>query len=207
MSPSQQGIVEELKRLGPSSVGELAGVLELNRETIRQHLGALDTGGLVARVGTRSRGRGRPEVVYGLTEAAESLFPRREGELLRELSEHLASTGQEAVLVSFLEGQHRGRREEARALLSGLSGRARLDGLAEILTEGGYMAEVREAEGGHELRLCHCPVREMVRATHLPCRMEVGYVRELMADRRMERTSSIAKGDASCSYWFPVEDA
>ena len=87
---SRQALVQELKRRGPSTVPELAGATGLNVETVRHHVRTLSGRGLVARTGTRRSGPGRPEVEYGLTREAEALFPRREGELLRELVQYLA---------------------------------------------------------------------------------------------------------------------
>jgi predicted ArsR family transcriptional regulator len=189
-----------MKRLGTATVPELAGLLELNPETVREHLKGLEAEGYAKRVGTRSRGRGRPEVVYGLAEGSERLFPRREGEMLRRLAEHLSATGNEAVLAAFLEEYIGARREKALARLEGLEGRTRLDAVAGILSEDGFMAEVREGSGGPELALCHCPIRDLVHATRLPCRLEVGYVRELLGGEPLERTAYIPAGDSSCSY-------
>lgn len=199
-TPAQRPLLDEMKRLGTVTVPELAALLELNPETVREHLGGLEAGGYAERVGKRSRGRGRPEVVYALSEASERLFPRREGEVLRGLAEHLTATGDEAVLTAFLEKYVDSRREKALARLEGVEGRARLEAVAGILSEDGFMAEVREGSGGPELALCHCPIRDLVHATRVPCRLEVGYVRELLGEVPLRRTAYIPAGDSSCSY-------
>lgn len=198
-TPAQRPILDEMKRLGTVTVPELALLLELNPETVREHVKGLEGEGWVERAGTRSRGRGRPEVVYGLTSAAEPLFPRREAEVLRGLAEHLAATGNEAVLASFFEEYVAARRERALPRLEGLEGRDRLEAVAAILTEDGFMAEVRDGEDGAELALCHCPIRALVHATRVPCRLEVGYVRQLLGRTPVERTAYIPSGDATCS--------
>lgn len=199
-TPAQRPLLDEMKRLGSVTVPELAALLELNPETVREHLKGLEAEGYAERVGKRSRGRGRPEVVYALSESSERLYPRREGELLRGLAAHLAATGNEAVLTAFLEDYIGDRREKALARLEGLEGRARMDAVARILSEDGFMAEVRDGADGPELALCHCPVRDLVRATPVPCRLEVGYVRELLGRAPLRRTAYIPAGDASCSY-------
>lgn len=107
---------------------------------VRGHLKALVSQGLVERQGTRSRGPGRPEVVYGLSPDADSLFPRREAEVLRELASFLQETGRASVLDEFFDRFIEGRRTEALARVTGLEGRERLQEAARILSEQGFMA-------------------------------------------------------------------
>lgn len=201
LGESQRAILERLKRRGRLTIPELADSVGLNVETVRDHMKALAGHDLVRREGTRSRGRGRPEIVWGLTGLAGDLFPRREGELLRGLAEHLRETGHEGLLDEFFDRLIGDRRAEAQSRVEHLEGRARLEEAARILTELGFMAEVVEAEAGSVagLRLCHCPIRELVEATKVPCRAEVGFVKALLGER-LARVSYIPSGDASCSY-------
>ncbi len=198
LGESQQELLGALKRLGATTIPVLAGTIGLNVETVRHHLRMLTSLGLVERAGTRSTGPGRPEVVYALSAGSEALFPRREGEVLRALAEHLKQTGNEGLLESFFESYIDARRSDALARVAPLDGRARLDEVARILSELGFMAtaEAGEAAG---LRLCHCPLRELVGATTIPCRAEMGFVRELLGTR-LTRLSYIPAGDTACSY-------
>lgn len=199
LGQSQRSILDVLKRRGSSTVPRIAEALGLNVETVRDHLKALTKHGLVHREGRLRAGPGRPEIVYGLTVAAETLFPRREGEVLQELALYLRDTGNAAVLHAFFDRFVGSRREEAMARVEGLEGRARVDEAAAILSELGFMAEVEEVEGGARLRLCHCPLRELVDVSKVPCRAEIGFVNELLGERPA-RQSYIPAGDASCSY-------
>lgn len=199
LGTSQRTLLEALKRSGTATVARLASELGLNVETVRDHLKALSVHGLVVRSRSKPRGRGRPEVVYGLTAEAEALFPRREGEILSELATYLRATGREAVLREFFDRYIGGRREEALARVAGLEGRARLDEVARIMTELGFMAVVEEVEGAPRLRLCHCPLRELVGVTRVPCKAEIGFVTELVGER-LTRLNYIPAGDACCSY-------
>ena len=199
LGESQRSIVEALKREGSRTVPELARALSLNVETLRAHLRALEGHGLVRRESQRTRGRGRPEIVYGLTAEAESLFPRREGEVLQGLARHLAASGQEEVLREYFEAYIGARREVALARVAGLAGRERLTVAAEVLTELGFMAEVVDAEGGARLRLSHCPLRGLVEVTRIPCGVEGAFVRELLGEE-LTRVSYIPAGDRACAY-------
>ncbi|HEX6587553.1 MAG TPA: winged helix-turn-helix transcriptional regulator [Longimicrobiales bacterium] len=201
LGESQQLLLRVLKRAGRATVADIAQAIELNRETVREHMRVLVAMGLVVRVDAASGrvGRGRPEQVYALTDAAERLFPRREGEMLRELAAYLAGTGNEALLHGFLERWIGARREEAMRRVAPLEGRARLEEVARILSEDGFMAEVEAGEGDAHLRLTHCPMRGLVDATRLPCRMEISFVTELVG-APLTRLGHMPAGDACCSY-------
>lgn len=205
LGDTQRGVLVALKRRGVATLAELARAVRVAPGTVREHLQALAGRGLVERRGTRRRGgRGRPEVVFGLTPAAEALFPRREGELLRELVRYLELRGQGAVVDDFLRERVAAEREAALARVRGLAGEPRLSAAARILSESGFMAEVVRGEGGAAtLRLCHCPIRELVAATRAPCRLEIALAEEL-AGVKLARGEYLPDGDAACSY-RPVE--
>lgn len=199
LGESQRSILEALKRRGSATTPWLAAELGLNVETVRAHLRTLLGHGLVRRgPGVRS-GPGRPETVFGLTSAAEALFPRREGEVLQALTSYLAQAGQQELLSEFYRGYIGARREAALARVAHLEGRARLDEVARILSELGYMAHVEDTAEGPMLRLCHCPVRGLVEVSMVPCRAEVGFVTELLGEK-LTRVSYIPSGHAACSY-------
>jgi predicted ArsR family transcriptional regulator len=197
---TRERLLGTLKRRGPATLGVLAGVHRLALPTLRAHLAALEASGLVSRVPLREKARGRPRHRYELTPAGHARFPQREGELLGELARWLAAHGGEEQIRRFLEERVAAAREEARERLRGLRGQARLGEVARILSEQGFMAEV---EAGQErrplLRLCHCPIRHLVSATRLPCRVELGFVEELIG-RSLERVSYIPAGGSSCAY-------
>lgn len=200
LGDSQRELLLEVKRRGEATLGELAPAFDLATETLREHLNALTARGLIRRVGRRRDGPGRPAIVYALSEPGEALFPQREGELLRELAEHLSESGREDVLEEFFERRIARRRDEAESRLEGLEGEERVREIARILSEEGFMAEVEsDGDGGVRLRLCHCPLKEMVAVSSLPCRAEIGYIEELLG-RSLERSEYMPDGDHSCTY-------
>lgn len=199
LGASQRRILELLKRQGEQPVGELSDRLGLATETVRGHLKALVGHGLAHRAGSRKDGPGRPEILYRLSDEAEALFPHGEGRLLRELTAFLTEEGHDDVLEDFFEHRLGRQREEARERVRDLEGRERLEEVAAILTEEGFMAEVVE-EGDHPgLRLCHCPLKEMVAVSRLPCRAEIAWIRELLGEE-LARRSWMPEGDRTCSY-------
>jgi predicted ArsR family transcriptional regulator len=205
LGSSQRTLLERLKRLGTASLGELEGDFGLARETVRDHLKALGAEGLVERAGVRREGPGRPQVLYRLSAEGERLFPRREGELLRELATFLIDDGREDLLAAFFERRAAGKRERLAARVAGLDPEPRLREVAAILTEEGFLAEAAGTAGTPgvagppRLRLCHCPLREVVAVSHLPCRAELALIEELLG-RRLERQTFIPDGASACTY-------
>lgn len=199
LGESRKTILELLKRRGASTLAELEADLELARETVRDHLAALAAQGLVERAGVRREGPGRPQVVYRLAPAADELFPRREGELLRELAAFLLETGHHGLLTAFLEQRGRRQRDALRERLAGLEDADRLEEVARILSEEGFMAETGASETGPCLRLCHCPLRDLVAVSQLPCAAEMALVEDLLGET-LERVSFMPDGGHACTY-------
>jgi predicted ArsR family transcriptional regulator len=199
LGETQRSILDLLKRRGSATIPRLATELGLNIETVRSHLKTLTAHALVRRQGSLKSGPGRPEIVYGLTPEAETLFPRREGEILQELALYLKESGHERLLREFIAQGISRRRDQALARVAHLEGRERLEEVARILSELGFMAEVEHPEDASSLRLCHCPLRALVDVTRLPCMAEIGLITELLGDR-LTRLSYIPAGAPSCSY-------
>lgn len=199
LGESPRAILDLLKRRGRATVPQLAAELSLNIETIRSHLKTLTGHTLVQRAGTLKSGPGRPEILYSLTPEAETLFPRREGEILRELASYLKETGHEHLLKHFVKQGVARRRDRALARVARLQGRERLEEVARILSELGFMAQVDDSGDSASLRLCHCPLRALVDVTRVPCSAEIGLIGELVG-QRLTRESYIPAGAPSCSY-------
>lgn len=200
LGDSQRELLLAIKKAGEATLGELSAGFDLATETVREHVNALTARGLTERVGRRREGPGRPAIVYGLSERGEALFPHREGALLRELTEHLTESGHEEVLEEFFEARIDRQRSEATRRLEGMQGEERVREVARILSEQGFMAEVETSdEGAPGLRLCHCPLKEMVAVSHLPCRAEIGFIEELLGES-LDRSEYMPEGDHSCTY-------
>lgn len=204
---SQRRILEHLKRSGPATIPEVAATMDLSVETIRTHMRYLEVRDLVVRSGRRSSGPGRPEIVYELSDSSEVLFPSREGALLGELAEFMRSNGKAELIHDFFDARLERRRDAVRRRLEGLEGEARLLELSRALSDDGYMAEVQSSPDGRPLlRLCNCPLRNLVDATAAPCRSELAFVQDMLG-RSLERVSYIPDGDGSCCYTVSDESS
>ena len=199
LTPSHRVLCNALKRRGRATVPELADDSDLNVETVREHLATLTTRKLIRRDGTVQRGPGRPEIAFVLTPEAESLFPRREGEILYALGRYLVDTGQQSLLRDFFDSWIAERRQVVMNRVAHLTGRKRLREVERIMSEMGFMPTLDGPSSAPRLRLCHCPMRDLVDATDIPCRAEIGLLSELLGEK-LERIEYIPAGDDSCGY-------
>ncbi len=199
LGASQRTLLELVKRRGEGTLAELEEGLELARETVRSHLASLTAQGLVERGGVRRAGPGRPRVVYRLTSRGEALFPRREGELLAELARYLLASDRPETLERFFEQRRSAKRKRLRERCAGLDEDQLLRELARSFSEEGFLAELPDEGAEKRLRLCHCPMAELVAVTELPCHAEMSLVEELVG-RPLERKSFMPNGDSSCTY-------
>lgn len=199
LGESQNAILELLLRGGEATLADLGASVGLATETLRDHLKALGAKGLVERAGVRRDGPGRPQVVYRLSSAGRSLFPRREGELLRELATFLVESGNIQLLERFFEARLQRKRKILLRRVARLEGAERLEAVARILSEEGFMAEIEDAPSGPQLRLCHCPLHDIVAVSYLPCQAEMSLVGELLGES-LQRQSFMPDGAHVCAY-------
>src|SRR5437762_13825869 len=73
-------VLELLRRKGRSSAESIANDLGITPNAVRQHLTNLERDGLVVSQPERS-GRGRPSLLFALTERAYAVLPQRDGQL------------------------------------------------------------------------------------------------------------------------------
>lgn len=199
LGETQRAVLLSLKRLGAATQAEVAQEVPFAKATLREHLQALVARGFVQRRGSRHAKPGRPQVVYALTDRGNALFPNRSAQVLRDLIVHLLETGHTAFVERFFAQRVALRRPAALARVQGLHGAARFQEVARILSEEGFIALVGGSSEAPTLRLCHCPIRDVVSVTQAPCRYEQGLIADLL-ERPLTRLEYLPDGDASCSY-------
>ncbi len=198
---TRRALLERLKLQGPQSADALAPLLGVTAMAVRQHLYGLEAEGLVHWT-SPATGRGRPSKLWGLTPAADRLFPDAHQELavglLSALREALGDEGFERVLAQRGADQTR---QYLQALPEADLG-GRVAALAAIRTREGYMAEVQpRGDGGFLLIENHCPVCSAARACTGICASELAVFRAVLGDGvEIERTDHILSGARRCAY-------
>lgn len=189
-------ILAYLKRHGPATLAEIAAHLEVSKQGALRHLDSLAESGLTTVGQSEPHGRGRPENVYRLTEAAGERFPDGHRELTGELVEFMSGE----QLKRFFERRAARLEAEYASRLAGLDFESRVRELAKLATEHGHMAEVVQLEnGGLGIRHCNCPIQDVAARTGLPCANEQQMYGRLLGTE-VTRTTWMTESASDCTY-------
>ena len=199
MASPRRALLVTLKRHGAMTAGELAAPLGVTVAAVRQQLVRLESDGLVVHR-SEAAGRGRPSHAYELTPMAESLFPKRYGELTNELLNYLG--GPEAGVVAGLFEQRRQRRlEDAKPRLAGLELEDQVAELTTILDDDGYLADVEQLpDGGWRITEHNCAIVSVAQGFRQACSSELAFIREALPGGRVERVAHLMDGAHVCAY-------
>ena len=171
----------------------------------RQHLGQLRSDGLVEAEVLRN-GVGRPSHRFGLTAAADAEFPKDYEALATALITDLVERGESEVMNNVFESREIELVAAIRPQLKGLSFEEKVKRIAELMSERGYMTDVRVLEDGYEFSARNCPISAVTKFTSVPCRFEL-QVFESLLGVRVTRTGSMAQGEPACVYQIPRRQA
>ena len=143
----------------PLSVAEVAEAMDLHVNTARFHLDGLVDDGLAERTTEPRETPGRPRILY--TSEGPSPGPRSYellAEMLTGLVSSLDGSGPAAVDLGKAWGRHL---VERAAPSERIDTDEALSRLGRLLDEVGFEPDVHPTEQGAEVRLRHCPFREV----------------------------------------------
>jgi predicted ArsR family transcriptional regulator len=189
-------VILNLLKMRDSSVSELSSELGLSSTATRQHLFILERDGLIK--GSSVKGDfGRPKFVYSLTEKAEELFPKLYPELCKWIiSDLLEREGADSVRA--LMGRLGAK--QASFYKRRVKGARDVESVAYILNELGAFAAVEPAGGKTLLKVCNCPLHEIIREFgDIICEFGVQFIGTLLKVP-VKLTSCMARGDRDCFY-------
>jgi DeoR family suf operon transcriptional repressor len=190
-----------IKREGALPATDVAKALSLTPAAIRLQLTRLEEDGLLERADDQPSGnRGRPTHRYGLSAAAETLYPKRYGDLTTELLGYLG--GPDSSQVDDLFEQRRQRRvDEARPRLSTLSFDQQVAALTAILDEDGYLADAeRLDDGSWRITEHNCAILTVAHGFSQACSSELSFIREALPGAVVERVAHLMDGAHVCAY-------
>jgi len=209
---SRRALLDRLKRAGPQQARDLAAHLGVTAMAARQHLYALEAEGIVV-AGQQPRPRGRPVKLWRLTGAAEPFFPDGHAELtlglLDAMTEAFGPRGLDKLVAARTAAQ---RAAYGKRIRHHWPLKRRVEALAKIRAEEGYMAEVRPGgrdegpvpgakRGIYLLVENHCPICAAAKACRGLCRRELELFQEVLGpDVEVERLDHLLSGARRCSY-------
>jgi predicted ArsR family transcriptional regulator len=198
---TRRRIVKLLKTEGAMDSASLAGHLDVTAMAVRQHLYALQQEKLVT-AEERPVPLGRPAKFWRLTKEAERLFP----DAYAELNAALITSVQDAFgpqgMARLLDARMARQRADYRARIDGSAPLAkRIQQLAKIRADEGYMAEVKRDGTGFLFIENHCPIRAAATACQGFCSSELELFRSALGPGvSVERAEHILSGDRRCVY-------
>ena len=199
---TKRRIVERLKRVESATATDLASEFGLTDTALRQHLDALEDSGLVTRSMAEPTGRGRPPVHWQLAPAATAAFPDRHGELTVDLLGSVRSTlGEQALDRVIAARSDRQAAAYAQSLAGSTTLGERLQRLADIRSDEGYLAEAVAENGTYLLIEHHCPIRDAAAACGALCSAELDVFQRVLGPTvKVTRVQHVLAGDRRCAY-------
>jgi DeoR family suf operon transcriptional repressor len=191
-------ILLEVKRSQPITSKELGARFGVSANGIRRHLKELELENLV-RFGREQQALGAPAFAYRLTDQGEALFPNDYRDALTELLRHVAETAGRGTVLEMFQARYSQLAERLRAELAVAPAERRLEIVAGVLTEAGYMAEWRETDGVFVLSEHNCAMRAVVGQFPEICVAEERFLREVLG-AGVERQAHIGDGCNACEY-------
>lgn len=211
--PTRLRVARSILVDGPSTAAALAERLDLTPAAVRRHLDSLVEDGSVEAREPRTgavRGRGRPAKEFVLTERGREGFDQQYDDLAVQALRFLAETGGGAAVrefanrrVAFIEERFDRTAAEHPEL-------SKAEVLAQLFTEEGYAASVRELPGhgpgassvGEQLCQQHCPVSHVAHEFPQLCEAETEAISRVL-DHHVQRLATIAHGDGVCTTCIP----
>jgi len=193
MQTSRQKILAHLKKNRSASAREIGRALKMSAPNVRHHLSVLCSDGRVEFVSVNNReGRGRPEKVYSLSQAA---MGDNLSALVHAVLEETGSTlNMEAVARHVLDV----------GPFEGQSMNRRLSMLVEKLNGMHYQARWEASAAGPRVLLGRCPYAKVIAAHPEICKMD-----EAMLKAALNREiSPVRRGEIQaglCPFLFEIK--
>lgn len=191
-------IVEHLRRNGDATVSELAARLEVSEVAVRRHLAVLVDEDLVTSE-VVAGARGRPAARYRLTATAGRLFPHRYDRFATEVLDFLDAHHGRAGLLAFLRWRVDREAEGLSEAVTAEDLHARLQQLADALSEAGFDASVAEDGESFTLVQDHCAIYDVAKDHPEVCSYEAAtFSKVLGSDVQLSRRATLAGGASAC---------
>ncbi len=202
MHETRQKIIEHLKEKDRATVEELADVVDLTPMAVRYHLNVLQSENLIFASDLRRpvAGRGRPQQVYQLTEAADELFPvdyyGLTGYLLDELNLRLGNDGISELFRRISDRLA----QEAPPAKPDQRPEDRLDEVVKFLSQKGFVADWEFKNGSYLIHAYSCPYRQLAKQQPQVCMLDKQVITTMLNVENPTRVACLSNGDSHCTY-------
>ncbi|GAB4472704.1 MAG: transcriptional regulator [Anaerolineales bacterium] len=186
MVTTRHQILAFLEKRGPTSATELAYALKLTAANIRHHLRVLQKEGVIVPIHpNQPLGRGRPAMLFGLSEQQKS----------HNLHHLCAAMLQQMISTSSIVGKNTRLRSIANQMVSDklpaktMTLTQRLMHTTKVLNEMFYQASWEAHRASPTIKFSHCPYASLVEQYPELCQMDV-YLLEALMQCQIETLST-----------------
>jgi predicted ArsR family transcriptional regulator len=191
-------VLELLRRKGRSSAESIANDLGVTPNAVRQHLTNLERDGLVASQPERS-GRGRPSLLFTLTERADSVFPKRYGQLATMVLQEVQEMGGPEALDEVFERVAARHAAAIERDLAGLAFDDKMNRVVAWIGRAGTLAEQTKTAEGIKVTIHNCPFRNTALKFPQVCTITPQLISRLTG-AAVSQAESIHRRDPFCSF-------
>nr|WP_252733875.1 metalloregulator ArsR/SmtB family transcription factor [Pseudoalteromonas sp. C2R02] len=211
---TSEKIISLLKVEGELTAKVLASELKLTTMGVRQHLQVLEESGDIS-FEDKKAARGRPTRYWALTSKSNSRFSDRHEELTVQLIDSVKSVFGDSGLEQLISHREQASLDLYQTKLADKEGlEDKLNALAQLRTEEGYMANV--VKGSLDNKICddsvywllenHCPICAAASSCLNFCRSELNLFQTILADvATVSREEHIIEGARRCAYKVTVK--
>ncbi|MGD1067671.1 MAG: helix-turn-helix domain-containing protein [Vulcanimicrobiaceae bacterium] len=197
-------IVGALRERHSASAFDLADLLGLSPNAIRQQLVVLERDGLIAGHSVR-RSRTKPTVEYTLTAEADRYFPQRYDKMLNAVLREIRTAGGDDAVKSIFD--RIGQRSAARlgAALGEKPVDERIAAVVSALKASGVTADMQKTDRGTIVLHEHaCPYASVVAENPEAC-SAIHTILESVVPGQAHQTESLATGGSECRFEINVD--
>jgi len=191
-------VLELLRRKGHASAETIAAELLVTPNAIRQHLTNLERDGFVVSSPEKSR-RGRPSLLFSLTERADSVFPKRYGQLATMVLQEVQDMGGPRALDEVFERMATRHAGAISRNLEGLEFDEKLKRVVAWIGRAGTLAEQTETPEGVKVTIHNCPFRNTALKFPQVCTITPHLMSQLLGTA-ISQADSIHRHDPYCSF-------
>ncbi len=201
MKSTRERILQTLLERSRTSIIELAETVGINPISVRHHINALQSEGLVIAEEER-HGVGRPRLVYFLTEKGQEHFPTRYYQLTNQLLDQMKQVLPDTTLQQIFAGM-------ALDISSEHSRRAvdrpieeKLNILQELLAHEGFVMEWNMDENNYLIQEISCPYMHVGQSHPEVCTLDQSIISNIL-HIPAQKIQCVLQGDNRCTYLIP----
>lgn len=194
-------ILNHLKKNGSMTAAVLAKDFGMTSEGMRLHLLKLEEHGFVQSE-SRTKGVGRPTILYSLTALAGKQFPDNHANLTVQLLESVQRLlGSDALQLLLEDKKLKDFQRYEKALENASSLDEKLELLTDIRNSEGYMADWSKIGDEWHFVNNNCPICKAAVQCNGFCLAEIENFQKLLGEKlHIKRTEHSAGGNRRCTY-------